>query len=273
MKHMKTLSSAAILACGVMVAGDAFARPNFPGSLPNGSEKNCLTCHTRPQGGGGTRNALGTQVQMNLDNRLPDWSALFSLDADLDGYTNGQEMGDPNGMFPGMEAGDYLSDPASMSETPCGNGQIDPKGAGMEECDGVDVGGATCADFGGDAGRTPMCTPSCTIDMSSCSDMPPMDMGMMEMDMGMPPADMGMPPADMGTPPADMGSDTPADMGSDANNGSNNDTGNNDDGPDDDGDDDDDDARCSQVAPGAPTGSWIAILGLAALGLIRRRRR
>ncbi|MEM1349310.1 MAG: hypothetical protein AAGI01_12185, partial [Myxococcota bacterium] len=212
MNHVKTLSAVTILTCGVLSAGDALARPGFVGVVPNGSQKNCLTCHTRPQGGGGTRNALGAQAQMNL-NGVPDWSALFALDADLDGYTNGQEMGDPDGTFPGMPAGAYLSDPADAMDTPCGNGQIDPRGMGAEECDGADVGGVTCADFGGDAGRTPVCAPTCTLDMASCMDMDmpdmneEMDMSDVGMDMGMPDMseemDMDMP--DMDTPPEDMG--------------------------------------------------------------------
>lgn len=46
----------------------------------------------------------------------------------------------------------------------CGNNIIE----GTEECDGTDLGGATCADVGCSAG-TVSCTLSCTLDFSACT--------------------------------------------------------------------------------------------------------
>lgn len=46
----------------------------------------------------------------------------------------------------------------------CGNNVIE----GTEECDGTDLGGATCADVGCSAG-TVSCTPGCTLDYSACT--------------------------------------------------------------------------------------------------------
>ncbi|MEM1349170.1 MAG: MYXO-CTERM sorting domain-containing protein, partial [Myxococcota bacterium] len=68
----------------------------------------------------------------------------------------------------------------------------------------------------------------------------------------------------------DMSTDMPTDMGS----GSSDDgsTSPGDGGTPDDGSDAEDEPRCTQVAPGAPTGSWIALLALGALGMVRRRR-
>lgn len=46
----------------------------------------------------------------------------------------------------------------------CGNGVVEPG----EECDGADLGGASCSAVGCSNG-TPTCTASCTVDYSSCS--------------------------------------------------------------------------------------------------------
>ncbi|HEY0840618.1 MAG TPA: DUF4215 domain-containing protein, partial [Vulgatibacter sp.] len=46
----------------------------------------------------------------------------------------------------------------------CGDGAL----VGSEECDGGELGGLTCADFGGNVG-TLSCTEGCTIDSSACT--------------------------------------------------------------------------------------------------------
>jgi hypothetical protein len=56
-----------------------------------------------------------------------------------------------------------LALPGSVT-TQCGNGVMEPG----EECDGSDLGGATCSDAGCDAG-TPTCSASCVLDFSGCS--------------------------------------------------------------------------------------------------------
>ena len=47
--------------------------------------------------GGGTRTAFGNDVRSTLSGGLPDWSALYALDSDGDGQSNGEELGDPCG--------------------------------------------------------------------------------------------------------------------------------------------------------------------------------
>jgi hypothetical protein len=47
---------------------------------------------------------------------------------------------------------------------PCGNGDVDPG----EECDGSNLGGATCASGSPGGGFLPTCTASCTLDCSTC---------------------------------------------------------------------------------------------------------
>lgn len=69
--------------------------------IPNGSKFSCANCHVSPAGGG-ARNAFGQRVEQGfLDNQgNVKWSAaLASLDSDGDGFTNGQELQDPNGVW------------------------------------------------------------------------------------------------------------------------------------------------------------------------------
>jgi uncharacterized protein (TIGR03382 family) len=76
----------------------AWARDNFPGYVPNGLVHSCATCHVNPAGGG-SRNAFGRDVGASLAGGRPDWAAVFDLDSDGDGQTNGQELGDPCGRW------------------------------------------------------------------------------------------------------------------------------------------------------------------------------
>ncbi|MCZ6632882.1 MAG: putative Ig domain-containing protein [bacterium] len=78
---------------------NADARPFRPGLLPNGNVNSCANCHVDPDGGG-PRNAFGQAVESRVSpNGLEAfWGpALAALDSDGDGFTNGQELGDPNG--------------------------------------------------------------------------------------------------------------------------------------------------------------------------------
>lgn len=67
--------------------------------LPNGSRFNCANCHINP-GGGGPRNLFGLDVEVIVGgpSAIAFWSStLAELDSDGDGFTNGQELGDPDG--------------------------------------------------------------------------------------------------------------------------------------------------------------------------------
>lgn len=79
--------------------------------LPNGSVNSCENCHNS-RFGGGPLNSFGQQVwQSGLAGGNVDWQALYNLDADGDGFTNGQELLDPNGEWStGME------DPGNASD-------------------------------------------------------------------------------------------------------------------------------------------------------------
>lgn len=67
--------------------------------LPNGSAFGCATCHISSFGGG-PRNPFGIAVGalVSPGARTPFWTpTLAALDSDGDGFTNGQELGDPEG--------------------------------------------------------------------------------------------------------------------------------------------------------------------------------
>ena len=134
----------------------------------------CATCHgplTK-----GDRNAFGKDVRATLP-RGPDWVVLYALDSDEDGYTNGQELGDPMGLWVYNDPETpFLSAPGDASDTPCGNGQVDPVGDTQEACDGADFGGKTCADFGGTSTQPLACSDTCTLDTSACAEVPVEDM-------------------------------------------------------------------------------------------------
>ena len=69
--------------------------------IPNGSVNSCRNCHTSSFGG--ARNDFGSEIEANyLDNAGSSgnvtWgSQLAQIDSDGDGFTNGWELGDPDG--------------------------------------------------------------------------------------------------------------------------------------------------------------------------------
>ncbi|MEM9115518.1 MAG: hypothetical protein AAGD10_18330 [Myxococcota bacterium] len=177
----------------VLAPPSASARSTYVIQIPN-APNSCNTCH---QFGGGTpRNVFGLDVEATLSGGAVDWSAIFALDSDNDGYTNGQELADPNGEW---TRGDSRPDgntsfPGDSNSTLCDNGTLELDFG--ETCDLDDFGGETC-ESQGFAGGALSCE-GCRISTTGCND------GMEDMgtpDMG--PADTGV--EDLGAP-ADMGS-------------------------------------------------------------------
>jgi dopamine beta-monooxygenase len=94
---------AALFAAGWLI-GEAEARPQRPGQIPNGGVNSCANCHVSAFGGG-ARNVFGQQVEAGFLTSVGFsgdviWGPeLAALDADGDGFTNGEELGDPEGTW------------------------------------------------------------------------------------------------------------------------------------------------------------------------------
>jgi|APTNR8051073442_1049403.scaffolds.fasta_scaffold02694_8 hypothetical protein len=74
------------------------SKPNFPSLIPNGKVNNCSNCHISPYGGG-QRTPFGETTFDNLSNGNVRWDLIFNIDSDGDGFTNGEELQDPDGQW------------------------------------------------------------------------------------------------------------------------------------------------------------------------------
>ncbi len=141
----------------------ASAYSTFPSTkIPNGTVNQCLTCHLT-SGGGGTCagggscfNVFGAQFNTNGQT----WNAtLAALDADGDGYTNGQELLDPTGSW---TSGSASPGPSEYVTLPGANSDMDECVLGYDWCD--DSPTATCANT---SGNFPSFTCTCPSGYSS----------------------------------------------------------------------------------------------------------
>lgn len=79
---------------------EAGARSFRVSMFPNGNSLSCSACHVRSSGGG-PRTPFGEETRRLVgSSRNSFWTAsLAALDSDGDGFTNGQELGDPDGTW------------------------------------------------------------------------------------------------------------------------------------------------------------------------------
>lgn len=159
------------IASSCCFASSATAREARSEQVPNGQKLDCGLCHVASSGEG-PRNVFGTQIEeMGLDGegaiatQLVVWAQIYMLDADGDGFTNGYELGDPEGTWrpTDNDPSVFPSLPGDPDSVPCPNGSVHPG----EECDGADLAGQTCLSLGFTGGSL-ACSPQCTFDTSSC---------------------------------------------------------------------------------------------------------
>lgn len=102
----------------LLLAGVADARGTRRAQVPNGALVGCDLCHV-PGQPKTQRNAFGIDVHDTLDGQSADWSRLWNLDSDFDGFTNGEELGDPDGTWrPGAPNPGYVSHPGDPMDHP-----------------------------------------------------------------------------------------------------------------------------------------------------------
>lgn len=90
--------------------------------IPNGGIARCENCHVSPSGGG-SRNSFGMQVGngfLDVSGHVVWDASLASLDSDGDGFTNGEELQDPDGTWTSGTAGDpnLVTNPGDPSSFP-----------------------------------------------------------------------------------------------------------------------------------------------------------
>ena len=87
--------------------------------IPNGTLNSCLNCHMTPSGG--PRNPFGSAVEAKIGGTpvdVPFWDAtLAAADSDGDGFSNGTELGDPDGDFQNVTTTD-ITNPGNSSSKP-----------------------------------------------------------------------------------------------------------------------------------------------------------
>ncbi len=169
--HLPQPTLALAIAIAILLAAaPAAANQSEQDQTPHGPTIGCPLCHQNGQFGPGNRTLFGAQVAGVAVGGNYDWSAIYALDADGDGATNGAELGDPEGLWrPGAPNPDATpTDPSDAGSfpappNPCGNGLLDDG----EQCDGADLAGETCESQGFDEG-TLRCGRACTFDTGAC---------------------------------------------------------------------------------------------------------
>ena len=174
----RILATSVAIAALVFSAGSAFANAHRPGQVPNGTGFSCGLCHEGGVGGA-PRTPFGATVEgMFLDPPAPSngdvlWGpALAAIDSDMDGFTNGEELCDPDGTWSTGDANPtcadgptHPGDDTDFLPPTCGNGTRE----GDEPCDLTDFGASTCITEGFDGGDL-ACTPMCALNTGGCFD-------------------------------------------------------------------------------------------------------
>lgn len=151
----------------------AEARPFRVNDIPNGSKYGCLNCHGDNKASYNTDFGSDARFYLtgsgDISTLHVDWTPLCPLDSDRDGWTNGEELGDPDCTWKVGDAAPkgILYNPGNPESAPppvCGSGALEA----FEECDGDLFALKDCAEAGAGTG-TLGCTADCKFDYSQCS--------------------------------------------------------------------------------------------------------
>lgn len=107
---------------------EAYSRLIRVSNIPNGRKFSCRNCHDMTDTKYTTRNSFGKEIEANyLQPTVPIkmkkvmWqAALAALDSDGDGYTNGQELDDPEGKITNGDSTDFekVTNPGDSTSHP-----------------------------------------------------------------------------------------------------------------------------------------------------------
>jgi hypothetical protein len=174
MANLKPYLSVVTSLAFLTISMAAEARPFRVSDIPNGSKFGCLNCH------GDTKASYNTDFGSDARTFLipnggavstehVNWASLCPLDSDRDGWTNGEELGDPECMW---KSGDpnpmgLITNPGVYESAPppvCGSGFLEAN----EQCDGDLYAETNCAFVSAGEG-TLGCTAECKFDYTGCS--------------------------------------------------------------------------------------------------------
>jgi len=137
------------------------ARSGRQNQFPHGNTIKCDACHTDTWG----ITDFGFDAYAASTNNVIDWAELSAMDSDRDGYTNGVELGDPNGTWRrgnAQPSGDFWN-PGIKDDNPCGNDILEDN----EQCDGGVGNDVTCESLGMGVGQV-RCSDLCQYTTTFC---------------------------------------------------------------------------------------------------------
>jgi hypothetical protein len=176
MLRLRLVPGALIALTVSFAASDASARSFRVDNLPNGDAFGCRNCHNDDTGA--TMSPFGSDARNFLDSVQVQganvaWAVeLCNADSDGDGWTNGEELGDPDCTWTvgSPNPSGNVTNPGNASSGPpavCGNGRLETG----EDCDSGELRKPDCADI--EAGEGSLaCGEECAYDVSGCSGTP-----------------------------------------------------------------------------------------------------